>query len=74
MILQEFDIEFASTKSKKSLEFMELIFELPQDNENQVETSTLKFQPCVRKKYIKTKANNNQIRSSNLLGNLAMHR
>lgn len=29
MILQEFDIEFISAKSKKSLVFMELILEIP---------------------------------------------
>jgi hypothetical protein len=36
LILQEFNLEFVSSKSKKSLDFVELMLELPHDIEEPI--------------------------------------
>lgn len=41
MILQEFEIEFISAKAKKSLVFVELILELPREDEENGKELTL---------------------------------
>ena len=40
VILQEFDLEFVSVKSKKSLIFVELIFDFPSEEEEEVYEDT----------------------------------
>jgi hypothetical protein len=40
MILQEFDLDFVSTKSKKYLVFVELIPYLPKESEDHIENNS----------------------------------